>query len=159
MALTLDRPICNRASSAKPPMRVGSIPLRDLELLWRLVWSIALRRPKALWHFALAFAACARRNPRSLECVGITAAFYLHLGPFSRFVITNLDKQIGQIDTGEMALATWRHSTCHQRCADSGRSKCLTPQASDALPAWQYLSHHRRRLPAALGGPKIAAQR
>ena len=101
MTLTLDRPVLNRGSSAKPPMRLGSIPLRDLGLLWRLVWRIALRQPKALWHFAGAFVACARRNPRSLEYVGITAALYIHLGPFSRFVMTSLKKQIGQIDAGE----------------------------------------------------------
>jgi hypothetical protein len=45
--------------------------------------------------------ACARHNPRSLEYVGITAALYLHLGPFSRFVMTSLKKQIGQIDAGQ----------------------------------------------------------
>jgi radical SAM superfamily enzyme YgiQ (UPF0313 family) len=101
MALTLDRPFLSCGSSAKPPMRLGSIPLRDLGLLWRLVWRIALRQPKALWHFAGAFVACARHNPRSLEYVGITAALYLHLGPFSRFVMTSLKKQIGQIDAGQ----------------------------------------------------------
>ena len=89
------------ANRSTPPLRMGPVPVRDLKLLWRLVWRIALRQPRALWSFAGVFIKCARRNPSSLECVGVMAALYLHLGPFARLVITSLDEQIGQIDAGE----------------------------------------------------------
>ena len=82
-------------------MRIGPVPVRDLALLSRLILRIARRQPGALWHFAKVFLKCARRNPSALECVGTTTAMYLHLGPFSRFVIAILDEQIAQIDAGE----------------------------------------------------------
>jgi radical SAM superfamily enzyme YgiQ (UPF0313 family) len=103
MALALNRPDLvpdHVDPNAKQPMHIGPVAVSDLGLLWRLVKRIA-RQPKALWHFALVFVACARRNPKALEYVGVTAAMYLHLGPFSRFVIAGLDRQIQQIDAGE----------------------------------------------------------
>jgi hypothetical protein len=101
MTLTLDRPVLDQDTGAKQPLRLGPVPLRDLGLLGRLIWRMALRQPKALRHFAGAFFACARRNPGSLEYVGVMAAMFLHLGPFSRYVMTSLDGQIARIDAGE----------------------------------------------------------
>ena len=103
MALALNRPDLvpdNVDPNAKQPMHIGPVAVSDLGLLWRLVKRIA-RQPKALWHFAKVFGEVARRNPKALEYVGMTAAMYLHLGPFSRFVMAGLDKQIRQIDAGE----------------------------------------------------------
>jgi len=100
-ALTLNRPVLDRGGSVDERIHIGPIPVQDLGLLSRLIWRILRRQPVALWHFARVFITCARRNPGSLECVGATAAMYLHLGPFSRFVIASLDEQIGKIDAGE----------------------------------------------------------
>jgi hypothetical protein len=99
--LALDRPALDRGDGLEEQAHIGPIPLQDLGLLLRLIWRIMRRQPAALWHFARVFVICARRNPQSLECVGATAAMFLHLGPFSRFVISNLDEQIGKIDAGE----------------------------------------------------------
>jgi hypothetical protein len=77
--------------------------MRDLSLLRRLVWRIALRQPGALWLFLRVFGVCAWKNPRAIDYVGTLAAFYLHLWPFSRFVISVLDRQIAEIDSG-----TWQ---------------------------------------------------
>jgi hypothetical protein len=76
------------------------IPLRDFALLWRLVRGIALRQPEALWPFCKTFYDCARRNPDAIDYVGMLAAVYLHLGPFSRFVMTAVDRQMAEIDLG-----------------------------------------------------------
>jgi radical SAM superfamily enzyme YgiQ (UPF0313 family) len=100
-ALALDRPALDRGDGLEKQAHIGPIPLQDLGLLSRLVWLIMRRQPAALWHFARVFVICARRNPQSLECVGATAALFLHLGPFSRFVISSLDAQISKIDAGE----------------------------------------------------------
>jgi radical SAM superfamily enzyme YgiQ (UPF0313 family) len=103
MALALNRPVLtpdNVDLNAKQPTHIDPVVVSDLGLLWRLVKRIT-RQPKALWHFTKVFLECARRNPRALEYVGATTAMYLHLGPFARFVIANLDKQIRQIDAGE----------------------------------------------------------
>ena len=38
---------------------------------------------------------------RAIDYVGMLAALYLHLGPFSRFVISAVDRQIAEIDSGK----------------------------------------------------------
>jgi radical SAM superfamily enzyme YgiQ (UPF0313 family) len=98
----LDRPELDRSASTDvPPPRFFAIPVRDLVLLWRLVSRIALRQPSALWPFFKVVSECLRKNPRAIDYVGILAAFYLHLRPFSLFVISAVDRQIAEIDAGE----------------------------------------------------------
>jgi hypothetical protein len=102
VARLLDRPVLDRSASTDIPLpRVFGIPLRSFALLWRLVRRIAVRQPAALWPFCKVFYECLRKNPRALDHVGILAAFYLHLGPFSRFVVALVDRQIAEIDAGE----------------------------------------------------------
>jgi len=91
----LDRPELDRGGAADPPSpRLFGIPLRDFALLWRLIWRIALRQPAAFWPFCRTFCDCARSNPGAVDYVGMLAAVYLHLGPFSRFVIASVNRQI-----------------------------------------------------------------
>jgi len=59
-----------------------------------------VRQPRALWHFGKVFYECATNNPRAIGCVGMLAAFYLHLRPFSLFVVSVVDRQITEIDSG-----------------------------------------------------------
>jgi len=98
----LDRPELDRSASKDvPPPCLFAIPSRDLVLLWRLAWRIALRQPRAMLPFWRVFYECVRKNPRAIDYVVILAALYLHLMPFSRFVISVLDRQIAEIDTGK----------------------------------------------------------
>ena len=69
------------------------IAVRDLKLLGRLLWHIARREPQAFLHLVRAFYA-ARRNPGAFGAIFTMAAMYLHLGPFSRYVIAMLDQRI-----------------------------------------------------------------
>jgi radical SAM superfamily enzyme YgiQ (UPF0313 family) len=102
VARLLDRPALDRsASTDAPPPHLFAIPVRDLVLLWRLVWRIAVRQPAALWPFCKVVLECVRKNPRAIDYVGMLAALYLHLGPFSRFVIATVDRQIAEIDSGK----------------------------------------------------------
>jgi Domain of unknown function (DUF4070)/Radical SAM superfamily len=97
----LDRPELDKSASRDAaPFRLFGIPLRDFRLLWRLVRRIALRQPAALWPFCKAFVECARDNPRAVDYLGMLAALYLHLGPFSRFVVAAVDRQIEELDAG-----------------------------------------------------------
>jgi len=101
VARMLDRPSVDRSAGKDPPLpRLFGVPVRDLARLWGLLRRMAVRQPGALWHFGKVFYECARKNPRSLESVVMLAAFFLHLGPFSRFVMSALDRQIAQIDAG-----------------------------------------------------------
>jgi radical SAM superfamily enzyme YgiQ (UPF0313 family) len=107
----LDRPALDRSASKDAPRpRLFGVSVRDIALLWRLLWRIAVRQPSALWHFGTVFYECATRNRRAIGCVGVLAAFYLHLKPFSRFVVSVVDRQITEIDSGKwqppMAKAT-----------------------------------------------------
>src|SRR5205823_2071156 len=91
VARVLNRPVLDRsARKDPPPRRLLTIPLRDLVLLWRLIRRIATRQPRALWPFLKLFYQSARNNPRALDCVGMLAGVYLHLGPFSRSVIATV---------------------------------------------------------------------
>jgi radical SAM superfamily enzyme YgiQ (UPF0313 family) len=102
VARLLDRPVLDRSASTDIPLpRVFGIPRRDFAVLWRLVRRIAVRQPAALWPFCKVFFECARKNPRVLDYVGILAAFYLHLKPFSRLVVSVVDRQITEIDAGK----------------------------------------------------------
>ena len=74
----------DRSAGKDPePSRLFAVPVRDLVLLWRLVWRIAVRQPAALWPFSKVLIECAWKNPRAIDYVGILAALYLHLRPFS----------------------------------------------------------------------------
>jgi hypothetical protein len=98
----IDRPVPAQGARSPQP-RVGGVPLRDLMLLWRLLWRIAVRQPRAFRHFWRTFYRCAKENPRAVAYIGMLAALYLHFGPFSRFVIAALDRQIAALDAGEWA--------------------------------------------------------
>jgi radical SAM superfamily enzyme YgiQ (UPF0313 family) len=99
VARLLDRPVLDRSASTDIPLpRIFGIPRRDIAMLWRLVRRIAVQQPAALWPFCKVFFECARKNPRALDYVGILAAFYLHLRPFSRLVVSLVDRQIAEID-------------------------------------------------------------
>jgi radical SAM superfamily enzyme YgiQ (UPF0313 family) len=101
VARMLDRPALDRSARKDAPRpRLFGTPVRDIALLWRLTWRIAVRQPRALWHFGKVFYECATNNPRAIGCVGALAAFYLHLRPFSRFVVSVVDRQIAEIDSG-----------------------------------------------------------
>jgi radical SAM superfamily enzyme YgiQ (UPF0313 family) len=102
VAHMLNRPAFDRSASKDAPRpRLFGVPVRDIALLWRLTWRIAVRQPKALWHFGNVFYECAAKNPRAIGYVGMLAAFYLHLRPFSRFVVSVVDRQIAEIDSGK----------------------------------------------------------
>jgi radical SAM superfamily enzyme YgiQ (UPF0313 family) len=101
VARMLDRPTLDRSASTEPPTHhLLGIRLHDLAALWQLVRRIAMRQPGSLWHFSKAFIECARTNPSAITYTCYLAAFYLHLGPFSRFILSVLDRQIAEIDSG-----------------------------------------------------------
>ena len=53
--------------------------------------------------FRETFSHCLKTNPRSARWIIGQMAFYLHLGPFSRFVINEIDLKIDQIDASALA--------------------------------------------------------
>jgi hypothetical protein len=47
---------------------------------------------------------CARENPNSLRSIVTLMAFYLHLGPFSRHVIEQIDHRIAELDDAPLQV-------------------------------------------------------
>jgi uncharacterized protein DUF4070/radical SAM family protein len=101
VAMMLRRPALDRSNNTDPPPKLMfGIPRRDLVMLWRIVWRLAVRQPHAFWPFLKVFRRCMATVPGELGAVGMFTAFYLHVGPFSRSVIRAIDRQIAEIDAG-----------------------------------------------------------
>ncbi len=71
---------------------------RDRNTLLRLMWRMTVVRPSLARHFWRTFVDIARHNPAALEVVVIQLMLYLHLGPFSKSVIAEIDRQISGLE-------------------------------------------------------------
>ena len=68
--------------------------VNTIELTHRIVNQIPEAR-KELWE---AFTYCAKTNPSALRFIVLLMALYLHVGPFSRRVMADIDRQISNAD-------------------------------------------------------------
>ena len=73
---------------------------RDLRSLGRVMYRMTIQRPALARHFWPAFLDCARTNPRALQTLVMNMVVFLHLWPFSRHVIRELDTRIADMDAG-----------------------------------------------------------
>ncbi|GEO99407.1 B12-binding domain-containing radical SAM protein [Methylobacterium haplocladii] len=94
VGLALNRPVFAAAKPSWPKI------FRDLRSLGRICWRMTLRRPELAGHFWGTFFLILRRNPRALEAAIMNMVLYLHLYPFSHYVIAELDRRIAAIDDG-----------------------------------------------------------
>jgi radical SAM superfamily enzyme YgiQ (UPF0313 family) len=69
--------------------------LNPFELVHRIVNAVPEAR-EPLWQ---AFTYCMTKNPSALLHIVTIMAFYVHLGPFSRYVIEQLDRRIAELDS------------------------------------------------------------
>jgi hypothetical protein len=70
----------------------------DLRSFIRLLARIHQAGPGTAGSFWRMLLDCALHNPKALPYVIMTSALYLHLGPFSRQVIAEIDGEIADID-------------------------------------------------------------
>jgi radical SAM superfamily enzyme YgiQ (UPF0313 family) len=92
--------LLNNASRARQIK--GSVSGRttgNIELMQRLF--AGLPEPKRI--FREAVSNCAATNPKSVRYILGKLAFYMHLGPFSRYVMGRLDEMIADLDETELA--------------------------------------------------------
>jgi radical SAM superfamily enzyme YgiQ (UPF0313 family) len=66
----------------------------------KMVHELLSRLPEGRERFWKAFTACMARNPQSVRGIVTLMAFYLHVGPYSRYVIKQIDRQIEDIERG-----------------------------------------------------------
>jgi len=88
----LDRPKLGTKTQAKAL-------LNDLRTLGRLTWRLATRHPELIKPFSSTLIDCAFRNPAALKQVVSQMVMYLHVGPFSRYVVNHLDRHLAMVDT------------------------------------------------------------
>lgn len=72
----------------------------DLRSFVRLLFRIHRAGPGTARQFWRMMLDCAVHNPKALPYVVMTSALYLHLGPFSRQVIGEIDREIENVDAG-----------------------------------------------------------
>ena len=72
----------------------------DLRSFLRLLTRIHKAGPGTGREFWRMLLDCALHNPKAVPYVVMTSALYLHLGPFSRQVISEIDQDIADIDQG-----------------------------------------------------------
>ena len=84
----------------RPRAVVLRAALRESRRFLRLMVGITISRPemrRSAWYTLFYIA---RYNPRAIPAVMRVMAMYLHLGPFSRFVIDKIDGQLRGLDDG-----------------------------------------------------------
>ena len=71
VAMMLRRPALDRSNNRDPPPKLMfGVPRRDLLMLWRIVWRLAVRQPHAVWPFLKVFRRCMATVPGALPSVG-----------------------------------------------------------------------------------------
>jgi hypothetical protein len=70
-----------------------------------IVHKIMRTLPEAREPFWKTFVEVAKTNPGALRYIVILMALYLHLGPFSKRVISEIDRRIAELDMGASARA------------------------------------------------------
>jgi len=66
----------------------------------KLVHDLMARLPEGRERFWKAFTTCMSINPSSVRGIVTLMAFYLHVGPYSRYVMKQIDRQIEDIEQG-----------------------------------------------------------
>ncbi len=100
----LDRLAALLDCSGRPELAQGD---RRLDLVsFDFVHGVLGRVPEARETFWNVFKDCRSANPRALRHIMSLMALYVHLGPFSRFVMTEIDRRIEAIDRAAPAVGT-----------------------------------------------------
>ncbi len=90
--------------SLKMPKRSLRVALsgtfREFGRFLRLITRVTLYRPDMRAQAWRTLVSILLRNPTAVTSAMRLTAFYVHLGPFSRFVVSRIDAQIEAIDTG-----------------------------------------------------------
>ena len=95
------------------------IVAHDLWSLARIIWRMTVRRPELAKHFWSVFLETARRNPAALEAVVTNMVLYLHVYPFSRYVIGEINRRIADLDAGRWVQPP---------VMEAGNDTCATPK-------------------------------
>ena len=98
------RALGRRLNPAFHPHRIawGNV-LRDTLAFLRLCWGMTVTYPELAGHFWGTLYDCMRHRPLAHQGVVRNMAHYMHLYPFSRYLIRTIDARIAAIDAGTWA--------------------------------------------------------
>jgi hypothetical protein len=102
------------------PAKRTVIDRRSLAALLRLTFQLTVRRPNLARLFWRNVIDIGWHNPGALEQTLMCMALYLHLGPFSRYVVRQLDRHIA-----ELAAEQDHGATVGASAAESGFARFL----------------------------------
>jgi len=88
-------------SSRRKELPEGDIRRRMSTI--RMVHELLSRLPEGRERFWKTFTTCMSSNPQSVRAIVTLMAFYLHVGPYSRHVIKQVDRQIEELEHGRFA--------------------------------------------------------
>jgi radical SAM superfamily enzyme YgiQ (UPF0313 family) len=74
--------------------RIATPIRQNPDLLVRILWYTIVRNPEIGMEVLKTVMHCLRHNPRSLRVVLRLSAMYLHLGPFSRYLVQLLERHV-----------------------------------------------------------------
>ena len=85
-------------SSRRKELPEGDIRRRMSTI--KMVHELLSRLPEGRERFWKTFTTCMSSNPQSVRAMVTLMAFYLHVGPYSRHVIKQIDRQIEELEQG-----------------------------------------------------------
>jgi hypothetical protein len=69
-----------------------------------MVHKIISRMPEVRDVFWKCFVNCAQANPASVRYIVMLMAMYLHLGPFSKYIIAAIDRRLAEEDAAPRSV-------------------------------------------------------
>jgi radical SAM superfamily enzyme YgiQ (UPF0313 family) len=85
----------------KGQKRDWRVILRDARTVARLCWAMSVQHPELARHYWGAVYDTLRHHPAGIEAVIRNVIGYLHLYPFSRFLVRTIDERIAQLEAGQ----------------------------------------------------------
>lgn len=73
---------------------LGGVSMVELEIVVRSLWQVALRDRRLFAEICRTVADCLMHNPSAFQAVMRMCIFYLHMGPFARRVVAEMDRAI-----------------------------------------------------------------
>ncbi len=77
---------------------LGGVSMVELQIVVGSLWKVAIRDPRLFSEICRTVADCLIHNPSAFQAVVRICIFYLHMGPFARRVVAEMDRAIAWED-------------------------------------------------------------
>jgi hypothetical protein len=116
----------------------GETVRKELRALARILWVMNVERPDLRRQFWVTVIDCLRYRARNFEAVLTMSVMYLHLGAFAQVLVSDLDRQIAELDIGVLpeaplvpaAQTNWVRNACCLQAEKSQGTSLSTSRAN-----------------------------